>query len=208
MTGHDDDRNLQSRLSAADPASALPPTDPERVARLLEAAMADTETRLPTTESRETGTRDRSPLTWLVAAAAVVLIAGAGFFAATQRGGNPAPPAAQATVTRLGVSPATGRCIVATTTLLQAQTVAFRGTVTTLSDGSVTFSVKDWFKGGPTDLAKVVAPAPMMRPLFQFGELKVGGDYVVSAYHGHVSPCLTGPVTGQLGSVYHQAFGG
>ena len=35
-----------------------------------------------TTENRETGTRDRSPLTWLVAAAAyAVIIAGIGVFA-------------------------------------------------------------------------------------------------------------------------------
>ena len=57
-----DDDELRARLRAADPASSLPPADPERVARLLEDVMS---TEL-TTEYRETGTRNRGPLTWAV----------------------------------------------------------------------------------------------------------------------------------------------
>src|SRR6478735_5661108 len=66
---------LRSRLRSSDPAGSLPPVAPHEVARLLEDVMA---TEL-TTESRETGTRNRGPLTWLVAAAAAVVIAGVGF---------------------------------------------------------------------------------------------------------------------------------
>jgi hypothetical protein len=63
MTDHDERDELFARLRDADPAAALPPADPDRVARLLEDAMShDT-----MTESRETGTRGRSPLTWLAA---------------------------------------------------------------------------------------------------------------------------------------------
>ena len=79
--GWDDDPELRDRLRAADPASSLPPADPTRVARLLEDTMnSSTEDDVLTTESRETGTHGRSPLTWLVAAAAVVLIAGVALF--------------------------------------------------------------------------------------------------------------------------------
>ena len=52
------DDELRDRLRAADPASSLPPADPERVARLLEDVMS---TEL-TTENRETGTRGRGPV--------------------------------------------------------------------------------------------------------------------------------------------------
>src|SRR5262245_50212647 len=67
------DPELHRRLRAADPAAALPP-DPDRAARLVEDVMS---TEL-TEESRETGLRHRGRLTWLVAAAAVVVIAVAG----------------------------------------------------------------------------------------------------------------------------------
>ena len=46
------------------------------------------------TESRENGTHNRSPLTWLVAAAAAVIIAGVGIFAVVNGRGRRADPAA------------------------------------------------------------------------------------------------------------------
>src|SRR3954452_24176587 len=87
------DDELQQRLRAADPAATLSPGDPAGVARLVEDVMS---TEL-TTESRETGTRHRSPLTWLVAAAAVVVIVGAGIFGVRAlTGDDQTPPTAQA----------------------------------------------------------------------------------------------------------------
>lgn len=68
---------LRARLRAADPAASLPPADRTGVARLLEDVMNDPHT----DESRVDGPRGRSRLTWLVAAAAVALIAGGGAFA-------------------------------------------------------------------------------------------------------------------------------
>ena len=79
-----DDDSLLARLRAADPAASLPPAGPERVADLLEDVMSETTTR--TTESRDTGTHDRSPLTWLVAAAAVLLILATGRLRARRPG--------------------------------------------------------------------------------------------------------------------------
>ena len=79
---------LRRRLRAADPASSLPPADPAGVARLLEDVMS---TEL-TTENRATGTRQRGPLTWLVAAAAVLIIAGVGIFAIVGHDDDPAAP--------------------------------------------------------------------------------------------------------------------
>jgi hypothetical protein len=205
MTGDDDDA-LLSRLRAADPAASLTPADHDRVAQLLEAAMSDTQ--LHPTESRETGTHDRSPLTWLVAAAAAVLIAAAGVFAVATHDAKHTP-SAQPTVTQLSAARTSGRCVPLNVGVLEAQTVAFRGTVTTLTDGTVTFTVSHWFRGGPTDLARVIAPQPVLQPLVEAARFKVGGDYLVSAHDGQVSACgFSGPATGSLASLYSQAYGG
>jgi hypothetical protein len=68
---------LLARLRAADPAADLSPADPGRTARLLEDAMThDVETHA----DQDTPVRKRSPLAWLVAAAAVLVIAGVGAF--------------------------------------------------------------------------------------------------------------------------------
>ena len=76
----DDDADLRARLREADPAASLPPADPAGVDRLLEDAMTHDELG----ESRADGTRGRSRLTWLVAAAAAVVIVGVGLFVLTR----------------------------------------------------------------------------------------------------------------------------
>ena len=115
----DEHDELRARLRAADPASSLPRPDPDRVARLLEDTMSHPET----PESGADGTRQRSPLTWLAAAAAVVIIAGVGVFAVmnlTQDSGTPAagpePTASTsaASTTELrapGAGATSGRCL-------------------------------------------------------------------------------------------------
>jgi hypothetical protein len=196
------DDDLLSRLRAADPASTLPPVDAGRVAQLLEAAMSDTATH----ETRENGTRDRSPLTWVVAAAAVLLIASAGVFGLVNRDHDPTP-AAQDTVTALGYAPVQGRCMVPNVGVLRAQTIAFRGTLTTLAGSSATFRVDHWFKGGPTDLAKV--SAPVLGDLVDAAQLAVGRQYLVSAQGGQVTACgFSGPADGRLAALYEQAYAG
>ncbi len=197
-----DDRDLLSRLQAADPAASLAPADPDRVTHLLEAAMTDTTTH----ETRENGTHDRSPLTWLVAAAAVLLIAGAGVFGLVNRDHGRAP-AAQDTVTMLGYAPSNARCMVPNVGVLQAQTIAFRGTLTALTDGSATFRVDHWFRGGPTDLARVTAP--VLGELVDSAQFTVGHQYLVSAQGGQVTACgFSGPASGPLAALYQRAYAG
>ena len=205
MTDHEPDLELQTRLRAADPASSLPPADPDRLAQLLEAAMSDTTTRAP--ESRETGTRDRSPLTWLVAAAAVVLIAAAGIFGMAQRD-HGSSPAAQESVTQLGFAPPGGRCQVPNVGVLKEQTVAFRGTLVSVVGGTATFDVTHWYRGGPTDTAKITATPSNLATLVQAADLTARGDYLVTATGGTVLACaFTGPAGGHLQTLYDRAFG-
>jgi hypothetical protein len=165
-----------------------------------------TDTSSDTHETREDGTHHRSPLTWLVAAAAVLLIAGAGGFGLANRDHDRAP-AAQDTVTLLGFTPVHGQCPVPDADGLRTQTIAFRGILTTLTDGTATFRVDHWFKGGPTDLAKV--SAPVLSELARSAQLTAGHPYLVSAQHGQVMACgFSGPATGRLAALYQQAYAG
>jgi hypothetical protein len=206
---HDADDRLRARLRAADPAASLPPADPSRVARLLEDVMS---TEL-TTENRETGTRDRSPLTWLVAAAAVLIIAGVATFGFLGHDDDPAaPPTAvdDKTVTELSASSVAAygaRCMVPDAESLSRQSVAFDGTVTTLADGVVTLAPSHWYAGDPTDLVRVQAPPEVMQELVGAAKFEEGGRYLVSATSGQVTACgFTAPYSADLAALYEQAF--
>lgn len=200
---------LRARMRAADPAASLPPADPERVARLLEDVMS---TEL-TTENRETGTRDRSPLTWLVAAAAVLIITGVGLFAVLGHDEDPAaPPTAGGadTVTELSAPSPTAyaaRCMVPNAEVLAQQEVAFDGTVTTVADGIVTLEVGEWYAGDPTDLVRVQAPAEEMQQLLAAVSFREGERYLVAATDGQVMICgFSAPYSADLAAIYAEAF--
>lgn len=208
----DEDDALRARLRAADPAASLRPADPAGVARLLEDIMS---TDL-STETRADGTRNRGPLTWLVAAAAVLLIAGAGVFALANRGDDQVPAAQDpssstgSTVTTLTApGGAQGKCMVPNAELLSHQTLAFEGTVRSISAGVVTLDPTHFYAGGPTDLVEVQAPPEELTNLIGAVEFQEGGTYLVSATGGRVTVCgFSGPSTPALQSLYDQAFPG
>ncbi|SDC01025.1 hypothetical protein [Nocardioides lianchengensis] len=218
---HDFDRDdeLRARLRAADPAASLGPADPERVARLLEDTMShDTETQVP---ERRTGTRGRNPLTWLVAAAAVLVIGGVGVFTLT---GSPdddsAPPVAEnGTGSSDGPEPvvislraptgASGRCMVPNAEVLAQQQVAFAGTVDEISDGTVVLTPTTTYAGDEADRVEVVQPSEEMTQLIGAVDFQVGETYLVSATDGQVTVCgFSGPATPELEQLYTDAFGG
>jgi hypothetical protein len=207
----DADDELRARLRASDPAASLPPADPTRVARLLEDVMS---TEL-TTENRETGTHDRGPLTWLVAAAAVLIIAGVGLFGVLRHDDDPAaPPTAvdDKTVTELsapGVAAYNAKCMVPNAEIVSHQTVAFDGTVTMLADGVVTLTPSHWYAGDETDLVRVQAPLEDMQQLVSAVRFEDGGRYLVSATDGQVTVCgFSAPYSADLAAVYAEAFPG
>ena len=205
---------LHDRLRASDPAASLPPADPERVARLLEDVMS---TEL-TTENRATGTRNRSTLTWLVAAAATVIIAAAGLCAVTGLNGDdpdrPAvsdgAPVSDPTVTELeapGTAAYNAKCMVPNAEALSRQTLAFDGTVTSISDGLVTLAPSTWYAGTPTDLVQVRAPAEDWQRLLSAVRFEEGGRYLVSATDGRVTVCgFSAPYSPDLAAIYAAAF--
>jgi hypothetical protein len=202
---------LRDRLRAADPASSLPPADPAGVARLLEDVMS---TEL-TTENRATGTRQRGPLTWLVAAAAVLIIAGVGIFAVVGHDDDPAAPPTAArnqTVTTLNApsdAAYAAKCMVPNAEVIAQQSVAFEGTVTTVDEGTVTLAVDRWYAGDATDLVRVQAPAEDLRALIGAVDFEPGGRYLVSATDGRVTVCgFSAAYSPELAALYEQAFAG
>ncbi len=215
----DRDDELLARLRAGDPAAALPPADPDRVARLLEETMNNQTEAGPTetgvsTESRETGTRNRGPLTWLVAAAAVLLIAGVGLFGLLNHDfGTTQPPSAdkpKLTHSELqapGQQAYTARCMVPSARILSTQTVAFEGTVEDIADDTVTLTPTHWYHGNSTGLVTVTAPPADLAALVGAAEFKVGGRYLVSATDGEVTVCgMTAPYNKDLAALYAEAF--
>lgn len=197
------DDELFARLRAADPASSLPPADPSQVARLMEDTMA---------ESRETGTHNRGPLTWLVAAAALAIIAGVGVFVIVNgRGENSSVPVVAApTVTSLSMGPApTGKCMVPNASVIANQEIAFAGTVSSLTDSSAVFAVDHWYHGSPTDSVIVAAPPEGLTDLTAAVQFAVGQRYLISATGGNVTLCgFSGSYDDTLAALYAEAFPG
>ncbi|GAB3771769.1 hypothetical protein FB382_000263 [Nocardioides ginsengisegetis] len=216
----DRDDALLARLRAIDPASALPPADPSRVARLLEDTMATDRTEdlhndvhhYEPPETREDGTHGRGLLTWIVAAAAVVLIAGVGVFGFLRHdSGNEVPSAGgDPTVTQLSAPAATsGKCMVPSARILSTQAIAFDGTVTDISADLVTLVPTHFYAGDATDLVKVEADPEVMQALVGAVKFQDGGRYLVSATDGRVTVCgLSGPYDARLAALYAEAFPG
>lgn len=213
----DDDEDLRDQLRALDPAASLRPADPARVARLVEAIMSDdVETDLP--ETRETGVHERSPFTWLVAAAAVLLIAGVGAFFLIDRGADDVPaadPGERAgeapTVTTLSAPTGVGagRCAVPSADVLARQQLAFDGVVAGITDGVVTLTPAMFYAGEPTDVVRVEAPPAVLQELVLSVKFEVGERYLVSAADEQVSVCgYSGPWSPELEQLYVEAFPG
>ena len=213
-----DDVALRARLRASDPAASLPPADPDRVARLLEATMTQHPTLDEPQETRESGTRGRSPLTWAVAAAAAVIIGGVAMFALVGGGDDAteppiagdSPTLAEPSVTVLAApEPAAGRCMVPNADALAGQSLAFEGTVTEITDSVVVLEPEHFYTGDVTDLVEVQAPTPDLRALLGAVEFEVGGHYLVSATDGRVTLCgFSGRATDDLRALYEEAFPG
>jgi hypothetical protein len=210
MNDSSDDEQLRARLHAADPAVQLPPADPEEVSRTLR--------RVVDTDLRETGTRRRSPLTWLVAAAAVVVIGAGIAWWSSDDGSGPgvvAGPGDSSTTaspgsTELAAAPAAaGKCLVPTAAQLQGQAMAFEATVVSIADGVVTLQPTTVYAGEVGDEVTVtgaVSPAGSIEGDVVF---EAGQQYLVAADDGQIRGCgLSGPVSTELSALYTEAFPG
>jgi hypothetical protein len=213
----DEHDELRARLRAADPASSLPRPDPDRVARLLE----DTMSHPDTPDAAADSARQRSPLTWLAAAAAVVIIAGVGVFAVMNRAQDTGTPAAgpepsastgEPSTTELrapGAGATSGRCLPPSAEVLEQADVAFDGTVEEIEGDLVTLRATRWYAGSPTDLVTVRGPSEDLQALLAAVDFQDGGRYLVAAStDGRVMVCgFSAEHSPRLERLYGQAFG-
>ena len=169
-----------------------------------------------TDESRRTGTRDRSPLTWTVAIVVVLLIAGATLFALLNRGSDEPEAgsggtsgAEPASTTELVAEPSTERCMTPNVEVLRLQTVAFDGVVRSVTGGAATLEPSYFYAGEETAQVVVQAPDGDLQALLAAVDFHEGERYLVAASDGRVTLCgFSGAYTEQLARLYQEAFGG
>jgi hypothetical protein len=219
----DSDDELRAVLRSGDPAGSLPPADPAALRSLLEDIMsADLDIRPVVDDgARADGARGRNRLTWLVAAAAVAVIAGVGGVAISGRSGDDAPPSAHDSTgpttdltsgalagqtTELSVAAQQGRCAAADPQILGQYTQAFAGTVTAMAGDSVTIEATEVYQGEVGETVHVTAPQSTFDALLSTVHFEVGKSYLVAASDGQVSICYSGPATGELRSPFQEAF--
>jgi hypothetical protein len=163
-----------------------------------------------------------------VAAAAAAVIAGVGGYALSGLGDSAsAPPTARDSQTTTGSDDPTveagapvvgettdltatvpqGKCAVPAATFLTPSEQAFQGTVTAIDGDTVTIQATDVYAGEVGETVQVTAYQTGFQAMVQNVRFQVGQSYLVSATDGMVSMCgLSGPATGELRSLYDQAF--
>ena len=158
------------------------------------------------------------PLTWLVAAAAVVVLAVGGFVGVRALTGDDATPTAvepvpSQTVTTLSApddAAAHAKCMVPNAQTLAGLPTAFDGTVTAIDGDTVTLEPSQWYAGEPTDLVEVTAPGEQWERLLSAVHFEDGQRYLVSATdQGAVTVCgFSAAYSDDLAAVYAEAFPG
>jgi hypothetical protein len=168
-----------------------------------------------TDESRRTGTHDRTPLTWLVAVAVVLLIAGAALFGLFNRGTDepttpsdtPSGSAAAPSRTMLTAEQAPGRCMLPNVDVLRQQSLAFDGVVRSVVDGEATLEPSRFYAGEATDIVVVQAPDRDLQALLAAVDFREGERYLVAATDGRVTLCgFSGPYGPELAALYERAY--
>ena len=201
---HDDD--LQARLRDADPARRTPPPDPSWIDTLAQSTMEAP----MTTPEPAAGTRR----TWLLTAAAAVLVAalGVGGWSALSGDDNRDQVAREKTVTTLIVPKPdlAAMCMQLTPETVGQMQVAFDGTVSSIEGEEVTLDVTKWYVGGDTDQVKLVQNSPdAMIALEGDIQLEQGQRYLVTAHDGQVNGCgFTALWSQELQDIFDQAFAG
>lgn len=209
------DEELRQRLRAADPARSVPPpTDLAAglVRRTRERAMQDTEQSTEQSTS-EAGAARRRRWVPLLAAAAVLAVAGTAYVVARDGGDTSPPTAAEPTVTALAL-PTTGspgRCMQVNAQTVSNAETAFDGTVTAVDDDRVVLEVARWYAGGTADQVELTVPDPGEVGLRLPGQpgFGVGERWLVTATDGRVNVCgFTAPWSPRLAEVFDAAFAG
>lgn len=193
------DDELRTALAKADPA-------PRSVPPLSRALLERTMTSDPMTETVPTAPARRR--SWLPAAAAAVVLAGAaGAYALTAGGDDPASELQLALPG--GDETSMMSCVPVQAEFLADMPVVLAGTVTGVTGDEVRLDVTRWYRGGDTDTVVLTNLSADMQALLGATDFRTVEDYLVSATDGTVNACgFTGPASAELQQVYDEAFPG
>ena len=203
-----DDRELLARLQAADPAQRTPVPPRHWISDLTEATMNDTNT----DETRSDQGRRR---TWVLVAAAAVIVGALGVGGvAALNGDDPLPTTAPTTATKPSVTEveapaeAAAMCMIPDAkTLTDNADLAVDGVVVSTKGDKVTLDVSHWYAGEPTDQLVVTAPSADLMPLLGSVDLEEGSRYLLSSEHGQLIICgFSGRYDASLAALYNKAF--
>ena len=208
--------NLRQRLGRLDPVDPAMPTDDTRTPRvraLLEEIMnTSIENQPPLTAAIPPPPKRRLVILAGVAAAIIAVAVGVAVInGAVINGGS------GTTKSRLPLSlalslPHSGpgqSCIQFSTDQLAQASDAFSGTVTEVTDSTVTISVDHWYKAAGAKPDQVQLTSENALPSELGVEFSSGQHYLVSATDGHVNGCgFSGPDSPELLSAFTAAFPG
>lgn len=100
-----------------------------------------------------------------------------------------------------------GKCAVPSAETLATFDTAFEGTVTSVSDGTATLSVDEWYAGDEAATVTVEAPSKALEDLLMAVDFQEGRTYLVSATDDRVTLCgFTAEASPELESLYSEAF--
>jgi hypothetical protein len=204
------DEELQHRLRRIDPTTgaSIDPVHGPRAAALMEQIM---NTPTPTnTHDAHTAVRPgrRWPKLVLGGAAAVALIGGAALFAVTGDDGDDGDSSASSVELSLGAFDPMSSCLPVADQVPLPGTVAFKGTVIAVGDGSVTLAVAEWYGSGDADEV-VLSLADVASPALDGVEFVDGAEYLVAATDGVVQTCgMSGRAGPELAALYAGWFAG
>jgi hypothetical protein len=205
------DAELRRLLADLDPMSAGVPVEPvtspharHRLEQIMQTVdPSSTPTVVPLS-------RRRGPRLILAAAASVAVLA-LGTTVAMNLGGDTASQPTTMALEAPGGDPTMiGMCMRLDAEALRPVPVALAGTVTSLSDKTVTLHVDRWYKGGDADEVTIALPpgdvSPALVPGVDFAQ---GKRFLVTATEGTVNGCgFSGPAEPELQKVFDEAFGG
>ncbi len=146
---------------------------------------------------------------WLAAAAAAVVLAGAGFIYLAV--GDDAEPSGggELVLAAPSVDPVSLSCLPVSAELLADLPVALAGTVSAVDAAEVRLDVTRWYRGGDAGTVVLRNADARLQALLGTPDFQVGQDYLVSARAGSITVCgLTGPAGPGLQAAYDEAYGG
>lgn len=205
------DDNLRQLLAQIDPVPAHVAVDDassSRARTLLEEIMS---TPINSTTAKDAGPgraqdgpRRVPMLIGGVAAAAIAAVA-----VVVLAVGDDDAPASRQTLAIDAPGTTISSCLPFDVNVLAEMPVAFAGTVTEMSDTTVTVEVDRWYRAstGETDLVDVTLPEENTSAALDGVDFATGQRYLLTATDGTVNGCgFSGPATSELESAFDSAF--